>query len=82
MEHDPDFVFNLAKQQTKEFIEKVQDRNKKEARLIVAKYDIRYPFSKPVRDHPYNYSFLDLQKAMLENLKERQKFLDLIAEYL
>jgi len=80
MENEPDYAFHISKQQTKEFIEKVRDRNKKEARLIVAFYDLKHPFYKSVQDYPDN-----IEKAkdeMLKNLKERKKFLDFMAEYL
>lgn len=80
MDLNPDQPFELAKQQLQEFLEKVQDRNKSEARLIVAKYDLKNSYRKPLRDYPDD--FVRAFEEMKAKLEERQKFLNLLADYL
>jgi hypothetical protein len=66
--------------QTTNFIDKVQERNKKEALLIAAKYDLKHSFVEIVMT--YEGNLIEMVKAFGSMLTERKEFLDLFSSYL
>ena len=70
--------------QTAQFVDKVQERNKKEAVLIAAKYDLKHSFVTIITNYEGkgdNYLY-EMVKAFEIMLKERKEFLDLFSSYL
>ena len=73
-------IVDEQKKQDEEFIKKVCSRNEKEAKLIIAKYDLKNS-SKNV---PLDY-FCDYEGMVREfkaHLEKRKEFLKFMAEYL
>lgn len=68
------------KKQDKEFLEKVQVRNEKEAKLIIAKYDLRnsclYITTKFFGDYER------INEEYHKQLQKRKEFLNFMSEYL
>ena len=81
MEHIDKFSFLKEKElQDNEFLKKVQVRNEKEARLIIAKYDLKNSFLKITTKCYDNYDkIIEESKIYLE---KRKNFLNLFSEYL
>lgn len=70
----------LKNEQTQNFINKVQERNKTEARLIIAKYDLQ----NSLRDI-LNKCYDDSEKINKEFdilFKKRQEFIEFMSKYL
>ena len=70
----------LKNEQTQNFINKVQERNKTEARLIIAKYDLQ----NSLRDILNKY-YEDTEKINKEFdilFKKRQEFIEFMSKYL
>ncbi len=66
--------------QDREFLSKVQVRNEKEAKLIIAKYDLKNSFLTISTKCYDNYDkIIEESKKYLE---ERKNFLNLFSEYL
>lgn len=81
-----DEILRLKDLQTSDFVDKVQERNKKEAVLIATKYDLKHSFIQIVLtyegDKDKQNSLSHMVKAFGEMLKKRKDFLDLFAQYL
>jgi hypothetical protein len=81
MESKPSFLIKEEKEkQSKEFLDKVQIRNKQEARLILSKYDLKHPIRNIIE------SFQNDSEKTINELniffQKRKEFLNLLAEYL
>jgi hypothetical protein len=73
-------IIKEKRKQDEEFLSKIQVRNEKEAKLIIAKYDLKNSCLNITTKYYDNYDkIIEESKKYLE---ERKKFLNLFSEYL
>jgi hypothetical protein len=73
-------IVELKNQQTLHFITNVQDRNKTEARLIIAKYDLHNSIRNILEKSEENSKLFNVK--FQEFLRKRQEFIDFMTNYL
>ena len=75
-----DSIFKLKQDQTQNFVENVQYRNKKEALIILNKFDLQNPIRNVVSDISQDTKII-LSK-LTDILNKRQEFINFMSKYL
>lgn len=70
----------LKEEQTQNFINNVQERNKSEARLIIAKYDLEHSLRDILNKHYEDSEKINIEFNIL--FKKRQEFIEFMSKYL
>ena len=73
-------IIDEQKKQDEEFLKKVCSRNEKEAKIIIAKYDLKNSSKNVPLDHFCDYE--GMVKEFKTHLEKRKQFLDFMSEYL
>ncbi len=72
-------VSEIREKQDNEFLKMVLPRNKKEAKYILTKYDLKHPLIEIIKaDDDFHITCEKIKAAF----KDREKFLKLMAQYL
>jgi hypothetical protein len=73
-------IWSKTQQQNKEFLNKINPRNLKEAKNIISKYDWNHPLSKITEE--YKLDIRELNEFVKTYLEKRGEFLSLFSQYL
>ncbi len=73
-------IWSKTQEQNRNFLNKINPRNLKEAKTIISKYDWNHPLSKITEE--YKLDILKLNEVVKNYLEKRGEFLSLFSQYL